>query len=382
MNLHSLKENLRLHLANAMGWTTKRKLVVIESDDWGSIRTQSLEAFEAMKAGGLNVANGHYNYAESLESNADLEALFDTLSAIKDSTGRPAVLTPLCIMGNPDFDRIEASGFSQYHFQPLHQTLREYPAHDRVLQLWREGIANRLFVPQLHGREHINVHRYMQLLQSKDEGFRLAFKHRSIGASAWHDKEYPNYLGALHPSSSDEIPQMHDYLREAADLFQQYTGFGPKVFVAPNAEEPKELESTLTTIGIKYINRAKIRKYPIGDGRFKIEYNWLGKKSEYGAFYLFRNAFFEPVCFGEPDKAHITDWVAQCLKGIEAAFRMKKPAIISSHRVNYIGFLRPANRDKGLKELRRLLNEIVKRWPEVEFLTSEELGAIIEKQSK
>jgi hypothetical protein len=34
------------NLANLPGWCTNRKIVVIESDDWGSIRMPSLTIFE------------------------------------------------------------------------------------------------------------------------------------------------------------------------------------------------------------------------------------------------------------------------------------------------------------------------------------------------
>ena len=38
----------RKNLSNILGWSTKRKLVVLESDDWGSIRTRSKVDYEAM----------------------------------------------------------------------------------------------------------------------------------------------------------------------------------------------------------------------------------------------------------------------------------------------------------------------------------------------
>jgi hypothetical protein len=36
--INSLKSTLSRNLTNARGWRTNRKIVVIESDDWGSIR--------------------------------------------------------------------------------------------------------------------------------------------------------------------------------------------------------------------------------------------------------------------------------------------------------------------------------------------------------
>ena len=62
---------------------------------------------------------------------------------------------------------------------------------------------------------------------------------------------------------------------------------------------------------------------------------------------------------------------------INIAFKWKKPAVISSHRVNYIGVLNTLNRDYGLLQLRRLLEQILKIWPEVEFMTSDELGKLL-----
>lgn len=90
--------------------------------------------------------------------------------------------------------------------------------------------------------------------------------------------------------------------------------------------------------------------------------------------YLTRNCFFEPNSEEFPKER---DWVSSCLKEIEVAFNCRKPATISSHRVNYMGSINPENRERGLKKLDNLLVQIIKKWPEVEFITSMELGDII-----
>ena len=59
---------------------------------------------------------------------------------------------------------------------------------------------------------------------------------------------------------------------------------------------------------------------------------------------------------------------------ITLAFKYKKPAVISSHRVNYTGGLDKKNREFGNHQLALLLNEIMNKWSDVEFLTSVELG--------
>src|SRR5690606_22010632 len=96
-----------------------------------------------------------------------------------------------------------------------------------------------------------------------------------------------------------------------------------------------------------------------------------GQQNDLGQYYLVRNARFEPS--SNPNK----DWINSCLKEIETAFFWKKPAIIETHRVNFIGFLNPKNRDGNLKLFNQLLKEIIKRWPDVEFKASDELGNLI-----
>lgn len=61
---------------------------------------------------------------------------------------------------------------------------------------------------------------------------------------------------------------------------------------------------------------------------------------------------------------------------------MGKAANISIHRVNFIGSIDSANTDRNLPEFKRLLQEIVNRWPGVEFVTSDQLGEIIENTNQ
>jgi hypothetical protein len=88
---------------------------------------------------------------------------------------------------------------------------------------------------------------------------------------------------------------------------------------------------------------------------------------------MVRNVVFEPT-----DNRNV-DWVAYSFKQIEAAFRWHKPAIISSHRVNFCGHIDENNRKIGIKALRELLKRIVTKWPDVEFMSASELGNLITK---
>ena len=52
----------------------------------------------------------------------------------------------------------------------------------------------------------------------------------------------------------------------------------------------------------------------------------------------------------------------------------KKPAIVVSHRINFVSGLNTAHRDRSLGMLGRLLDEVLRRWPDVQFMSSNELA--------
>jgi hypothetical protein len=89
---------------------------------------------------------------------------------------------------------------------------------------------------------------------------------------------------------------------------------------------------------------------------------------------MVRNVVFEPT----EDRGIY--WVNFTMKQIETAFRWNKPAIISSHRVNFCGHIDKQNREKGLDSLKRLLQEIVKKWPDVEFMAADELATYLKNK--
>ena len=82
-------------------------------------------------------------------------------------------------------------------------------------------------------------------------------------------------------------------------------------------------------------------------------------------------------CVFEPASAKI-DWVGRCLRQAARAFRFLQPAVICTHRVNYIGSIRPENRSDNLEQLKALLAGIRRRWSNVCFLSTAELGYMIE----
>lgn len=365
-------QQLKRGLLNLPGWRTNRKIVVIESDDWGSIRMPSAEVYSYLKKAGLDVESGdsaRYNRYDTLACTDDLSALYETLSGFRDSNNQPPVITAVSVVANPDFKKIKEANFEKYYFQPFTETLDIYAGREGVFQLWKEGIEQRLFIPQFHGREHLNVPVWMRALQENDAQTRFAFDLGMWGYNNTHPQGIM-YQAAFSLSSNNEIEYHKKVMIEGTNLFEELLGYRATFFVPPNGQINNTLESIATENGIKYTANAKLQLESVGMGKFRKRFHYLGQNSKRGQTYLIRNCFFEP---SNKEK----DWVNSCLNEIDLAFKWKKPAIIGAHRVNFVGGINVKNREDGIKNLHQLLTGILKKWPEVEFMTSHELGNLI-----
>lgn len=372
MSINKIKSFVLKNLSNLPGWTTNRKIVVIESDDWGSIRMPSNETRSSLVKQGVDLLSGdryYFNMYDTLATSNDLIALFDTLSSVKDKYGNPCVFTPLSLAANPDFTKIKADNFQKYHFEPFTETLKRYPGCGQSFKLWQEGIEKRLFVPQFHGREHLNVQVWLQALQSNDTQTRLTFDY---GMWGFNNKlaSCVSYQAAFDLDQPSEIEYQKEVISTGLGLFEKLLGYKATFFVPPNGPFNEILEESAFNSGIQFISTSKIHREPLGNLKFNKRYHYLGQKNRFNQSYITRNCIFEPVFEGN-------DWVSSCLNDIKIAFSWFKPAIISSHRVNYIGSLDEGNRDRNLARLKVLLQQIMIYWPNVEFMTSVELGNLI-----
>ena len=360
-------------LSSIPDWKTKRRIVVIESDDWGSLRMPSLESFRRLEESGINLrfsdAEG-FNLNDNLATSQDLEGLFEVLSSVKDSRGKHAVFTPVSIVANPDFPKIKESGFKDYFYEPFTETLKRSPACENAFQLWKEGIEKNLFVPQMHGREHVNVLAWMKGLQAGEKQTITAFEEGVWGfkPSSNHDL---SYMAAFSVADPGDLEYHESVISEGLQLFEELFGYKAVFFVPPNGVINNSLNRVLAANGIKYRSGSRVQSETLGTGKTRTRLHYHGQKDKHGIRYIIRNCVFEPY-------REKIDWVDTTMNQINMAFRGHMPAIISTHRVSYVGALHPENRDRGLGQLSSLLKAIVKNWPDVEFMTTEELGALME----
>lgn len=368
----SLKETLAVNVKNIVGWKTKRKIVVFSVDDYGNVQLDSREARDKIFANGLKTITRFDQY-DALETPDDLSALYDTLTSVKDKFNRPAVFTAFSVCANIDFERMRETGCTVYYYEELPRTFEKLKGYEGAWRLWQQGQGEGLISPQFHGREHLNVKVLMEGLQKKNPVILSCFNNRSYTAIAdtgYHTIDFSAALDFYHFHENEELKGI---AKDGLAVFEKVFGYRATNFTPCGSNGySSSLDPILLKGGIKYIDTARFKADHVGEGKFdKKVFNYTGKKNSLGQSYLVRNCVFEPT-----DQRGI-DWVAFCLKQIEAAFRWNMPANISSHRVNFCGHIDAANRKEGLKALRELLRSIVKRWPEVEFLTSSELGDLI-----
>lgn len=374
MNIKSIFSNTLLNLP---GWHTRRKIVVIESDDWGSIRMPSREVKQRLQHSGMLLENDPYSLYDTLADSNDLDALFDVLCSVKDKNGKHAVITADTNVANPDFEKIKATDYQQYYYEPFTDTLKRVQGSDKTFQRWQQGMAAGIFYPQFHGREHVNVRKWLHDLRIDHANVRQWFGFGSYGTSYLVDKaQKGHYMTAFDSAMPEDIAFYKQSIVEGLDLFEKIFGFRSESFISTTYCWPLEVEPVLIQNGVRYLQGMVAQSIPIDNGKNfrKKRNNFQGTKSKVDLIYLMRNAYFEP------SQNHGFDWVGDCLRRIDTAFRCGKPATISMHRLNVIGGLVEENRTRNLALLKQLLNEIVKHWPDVEFMNSAELGQLIEKK--
>lgn len=375
MTINRLKQGLTNRtmrfINERRGWKTDRKIVVIESDDWGSIRMPDRDTYERSLKKGIRVDKCSFCKNDTLSSNDDFEALYTVLRKYKDANNNNPIITANTIVANPDFEKIKDSNFQKYYFELFTETLKRYP--NRSFDLWEQGIDEGLFYPQLHGREHLNIGRWLKLLQNGSKEMHFAFENNYFGISSTISNEKNSSLMAALDYDDEYGKKLAlESVEQAPDIFESIFGYKSESFIGPNYVWDEHVEDILSTKDVQFLQGSFVNKTASQGNR----YSYIGKKNKHGQIYTARNVIFEPA--GQLNDNLVDNVIQQ----IDRAFKLKKPAIISSHRVNFIGSIFEENRTKNLKLLDELLNKVLKRWANVEFMHSAQLGEIIKQDTK
>lgn len=368
----SFKNKLAKNYINAIGWSTKNKYVLIESDDWGAVRMPSTEVFNILKNENIEVDKFSFDRNDSVESEDDFNAMYTSLLKFKDCKGNNPVITAYSVVANPNFEKIEASGKKEYHNETVLETYKRSDKTKNVPNLIKIGMEKNIYVPQFHGREHIHVRRYMEAINSQSKKELLAFENHAIISSKLKDStdRYPkDYFKGFGYSDSSEHAELEAIHRDGLKIFEEIFGFPSISFVAQGTVFGDHLLEMLSEQGVKLVGGQQ--QMPNSSNGYKTVDKYWGTKNKFNQLYWRRNCLFEPA------RNQDLNWVDKCLEEMQIAFRWGKPAVISTHRENFIGSIREENRVESLRKLETLFEETLKRWPDVQFISTAKLAEIM-----
>lgn len=365
-----MKERLKKHLINARGQKLKGKYLVIESDDWGSIRIPNTKIQKELESEGLINLRDPFSAYDCLESSEDYLELFNVLRSFKDKKGNHPIITANMVMGNPAFDKIKASNFRSFEWEPFFSTYDYYYPDDETFSVFKQGVNDKLMLPQYHAIVHVNHHEWLRRLQQGDQAFLKAFKLRCF---AIDDKIATNHRANLMATYDykDEalLPLIEKDIKDGLAFFEETFGFPSKTTVAPCYVWNEKIEQLFSSSSVNTLQSSYVQQYnDLKTGLHKRKWHKSGATNQNGQRYFVRNVLFEPSL---SDKV---DWVEKALESISIAFKWKKPAIIGTHRINYVSGLSKENRTNSILKLEKLLNAALVKWPDVQFISTVDLS--------
>ncbi len=373
-----LKNIVTNNIKNIGGWNSPKKLLAFAVDDYGNIGLLNQRTKEQLKIRKVNL-HGRFGHFDALDTRQDYEELFEVLQSVKDINDKPAIFTTYAMSTNVDFNESLKTGeFVGENLDITYERLsQEDPKnYSGVFSLLKEGITNGFLRPQFHGREHLNVLLFNRLLMDKNPEIIANLELRCLtGVPNHQDLPQVGFNEAFSFWEKSEIETHKAIIKDGLNRFEKLYDYRPKTFTPPAMVIHPELYTFVEDLGIQAIDKPRAHQVHLGKGNYRKENNKLGIQKGQNHVTIVRNCMFEP-------NSKNIDWVNTTFDQIKAAFFWGKPAIVSSHRVNFCGHIDTENRRKGLEALKLLLNKVVKTWPEVEFVAVDKLADIIKNSSK
>ncbi len=365
--MNKYREHILRNIINTFGYKTNRKIVVFESDDWGSIRMPSKLAYSNLLKKGIGVDKSLYDTLDSLEKKEDLEALFTVLQDNKSDHSLP-IFTFNTVIQNPDFSKIKENNFEKFYGISLFDSYEKYYG-ESMNNLWQEAMSQKIMLPQYHAREHVNGYLWLKDLKAGVKDTKIAFENDFFAVKTKTSSRLrQHYLATYFSESLEEFHFVKEALKDGLQKFHELFQFYSKTFIASNYTWPIQLENELFNLGVLGIQgQRKQINTDFLEGKKTFISHYTGSKNKLSQIFTVRNVLFEPYLNQN------INWAEKTFREIENALFWKTPAIISSHRVNYASNLNIQNRDNTLKQLNTLLKKINKKYPDVIYMSSAEL---------
>src|SRR5581483_3936328 len=326
----------------------ERPLVLLQSDDWGRVGVRDQEGYEQLRANGIRLGENPYDFY-TLETADDVIAVRDLLKRHRDSTGRTACLVMNFLMANLDFSKLLAGDRKL----PLLSLADGLPGNWRrpgLFEAYRQGIADEIFYPALHGLTH-----FCQLAAENalsKNGDRAGLLRTLWGAGTpyiywrmpWIGYEYNNpekpqagFLGA-------ELQR--NLIQRAADTFRSFFYAPPISACAPGYRANSDTHAAWSECGVKVSQNGS--GAPLN-----------AHMDEHGMLNLYRTIDIEPSQRDLP--------VEKYMQLADGCFARGMPAIISVHSINFHSTLKDF-RSPTLNTLDLFLTALETKYPNLLYV--------------
>ena len=342
------------------GYYFDRPILMFQSDDWGRAGIPDQEALQTLRSTGLVLGEHAYDFY-GLESAEDLSALRAVLARHKDASGRPPCIGMNFIVHNLNFAPMEADDFRRIHLLPLSDGLPRGWDRPGLLQAYRDGIAQGVFCPALHGSTHF-CRRAVEagMTGSTERGELLRTLWRAgipyiYWRMPWIGYEYWN------PNSAEEpfLPR-----EKQAELIGASVGAFAKLFAslplsacAPGYRADANTHSVWARYGVRVAQNGPGNFCPPCFGENEI-------------LHSYRTIEFEPAV-----EAGFS--VQTCVRQAESCFERGIPAIVSMHSINLHSSIKDY-RSGTLQALDEFLSAITAKHTDVMYLDDGDLYEVVQ----
>jgi len=342
------------------GFYFERPLVLFQSDDWGRVGLRDQEGLEQLRSAGLTLGERAYD-SYTLETAEDLAALKGVLGRHHDSSGRPPCLGMNFIVFNLDFAKMRRSGFQAIELLRLSKGLPDGWNRPHLLESYREGIAQQVFRPALHGITHFCRVAVERCLSEDCDESRVLHTLWEAGTPyiywrmPWIGYEY---WDRTKPESQRFLPydSQHDLVGSAVGEFASLFSTLPDSACAPGYRANADTHRAWAQHGIHIAQNGPGALIP-------------PHFDAHGLLQLTRSVEFEPATDN-----HFSLEASLCQA--EACFQRGVPAIVSLHSINFHSTVRDF-RSPTLQSLGEFLTALESRHDDLLYLHDEDLYQLV-----
>ena len=307
-------------------------VVIFESDDWGPGPRDQTQA---------------------------LNKLRNILCRYTDATGRHPVITLGINLAAPQVTQSEAARLT------YNRKLLSNPEYARLLEAVNRGVSAGVFALQLHGTEHYCPQVLIDVA-SKDAQVREWLIKGDQYSELLPDHLQSRWLNARAlPTVEHDPDSINDAVAQEVKIFKAVFGAKPRVTVPNTFAWTDSVEKAWAASGISYLITCGKRFTGRDSSGYLVSDNKeiVNGEQRNGLTCLVRDAYFEPV------KGHRAE---DALKIVGGYVDCARPLLFETHRFNFVSLNSKA--EQSFDELDCLVREIVQKYPEVRFISSEELG--------